>query len=81
MNVDSGKMSVGRTLFSARFEECVRALQALVNAYVEWKVMLMAVMTKFRELLDSRRSINMSYFSVKTSKVTRKVLQLICFLE
>lgn len=69
-------MSVEKNLISARFEEHVRALQALVNANVERKVTLTEIMATVRELFKSDRSINGPVYSVKIPKMTREVQRL-----
>lgn len=74
-------MSAERNFASARFEEHVRALQALVNARVEQKVTLMKPMTMVRELLMNGRSINKLDYSVKISLLKREVQRLTGLVE
>lgn len=75
------KMSVKRILVLARFQEHVRALQALVNANVDREVAIAHAMAKVGELLKIGRSIKKSDYAVKLSELTREVLLLTGLVE
>lgn len=59
----------------------MRPFLTLVNASMEWMMILTEDMAKIRELLESNRSIDHLDYSVKISKLAREVQRLSGLVE
>lgn len=79
--VKSVTIFVENNLIFFRFEEYVRALQALINAHVERKVTSIYAMMKVRKLLGRGHLINKSDYFEKISKLTQEVQRHTAFVE